>query len=30
MNVSVGVGAIRGTYAGEVRLSDKQTCRRRT
>jgi uncharacterized protein len=24
MNVSVGVGAIRGTYAGEVRLSDKQ------
>jgi uncharacterized protein len=23
MNVSVGVGAIRGTYAGEVRLSDK-------
>jgi carbon monoxide dehydrogenase subunit G len=24
MNVTVGVGAIRGTYAGEVRLSDKQ------
>ena len=24
MNVSVGVGAIRGTYAGEVRLSDKE------
>jgi uncharacterized protein len=24
MNVSVGVGAIRGTYAGEVRLSDQQ------
>jgi uncharacterized protein len=24
MNVSVGVGAIRGTYAGEVKLSDKQ------
>ncbi|NEK60021.1 carbon monoxide dehydrogenase subunit G [Geodermatophilus sabuli] len=24
LNVSVGVGAIRGTYAGEVRLSDKQ------
>ncbi|SFF01198.1 CoxG family protein [Blastococcus tunisiensis] len=24
MNVSVGVGAIRGTYAGEVRLADKQ------
>jgi uncharacterized protein len=24
MNVSVGVGAIRGTYAGEVRLSDKK------
>jgi uncharacterized protein len=23
MNVSVGVGAIRGTYAGDVRLSDK-------
>ncbi|CCG01141.1 CoxG family protein [Blastococcus saxobsidens] len=23
MNVSVGVGAIRGTYAGEVKLSDK-------
>ncbi len=23
MNVSVGVGAIRGTYAGEVRLTDK-------
>jgi carbon monoxide dehydrogenase subunit G len=23
MNVSVGVGAIRGTYAGEVRLSDQ-------
>jgi carbon monoxide dehydrogenase subunit G len=23
MNVTVGVGAIRGTYAGEVRLSDK-------
>ncbi|RFU20197.1 CoxG family protein [Geodermatophilus marinus] len=23
MNVSVGVGAVRGTYAGEVRLSDK-------
>jgi uncharacterized protein len=24
MNVSVGVGAIRGTYAGEVKLSDQQ------
>jgi carbon monoxide dehydrogenase subunit G len=24
MNVSVGVGAIKGTYAGEVRLSDQQ------
>ena len=24
MNVTVGVGAIRGTYAGEVRLSDQQ------
>jgi carbon monoxide dehydrogenase subunit G len=24
MNVSVGVGAIRGTYAGEVRLSDQE------
>jgi carbon monoxide dehydrogenase subunit G len=24
MNVSVGVGAIRGTYAGEVRLADQQ------
>ena len=24
MHVSVGVGAIRGTYAGEVRLSDQQ------
>jgi carbon monoxide dehydrogenase subunit G len=24
LNVSVGVGAIRGTYAGEVRLSDQQ------
>jgi uncharacterized protein len=24
MNVTVGVGAIRGTYAGEVRLSDKE------
>ena len=24
MNVSVGVGAIRGTYAGDVRLSDQQ------
>ncbi|MDK3255010.1 CoxG family protein [Blastococcus capsensis] len=24
MNVSVGVGAIRGTYAGEVKLADKQ------
>jgi carbon monoxide dehydrogenase subunit G len=24
MNVSVGVGAIRGTYAGEVRLTDQQ------
>ncbi len=24
MNVSVGVGAIRGTYAGEVKLSDKR------
>ncbi len=24
MNVTVGVGAIRGTYAGEVRLADKQ------
>jgi hypothetical protein len=24
MNVSVGVGAIRGTYAGEVRLSDQK------
>jgi uncharacterized protein len=24
MNVSVGVGAIRGTYAGEVKLSDKE------
>jgi carbon monoxide dehydrogenase subunit G len=24
MNVSVGVGAIRGTYAGEVQLSDQQ------
>lgn len=24
MNVTVGVGAIRGTYAGEVRLSDKR------
>jgi carbon monoxide dehydrogenase subunit G len=24
MNVSVGVGAIRGTYAGEVRLSEQQ------
>lgn len=24
MNVSVGVGAIKGTYAGEVRLSDKE------
>lgn len=24
MNVSVGVGAIRGTYAGEVRLADKE------
>ncbi len=24
MNVTVGVGAVRGTYAGEVRLSDKQ------
>jgi carbon monoxide dehydrogenase subunit G len=24
MNVTVGVGAIRGTYAGDVRLSDKQ------
>ena len=24
MNVSVGVGAVRGTYAGEVRLSDKE------
>ncbi|WP_346620988.1 carbon monoxide dehydrogenase subunit G [Blastococcus montanus] len=24
MNVSVGVGAIKGTYAGEVRLADKQ------
>jgi uncharacterized protein len=24
MNVTIGVGAIRGTYAGEVRLSDKQ------
>ena len=23
MNVTVGVGAIRGTYAGDVRLSDK-------
>ena len=24
MNVTVGVGAIRGTYAGDVRLADKQ------
>jgi hypothetical protein len=24
MNVTVGVGAVRGTYAGEVRLSDKE------
>src|SRR5687768_7186176 len=24
MNVSVGVGAVRGTYAGEVRLSDQE------
>jgi len=24
MNVSVGVGAIRGTYAGEVKLTDQQ------
>ena len=27
MNVSVGVGAVRGTYAGEVRLSDKDVPR---